>query len=114
MKKNAEMDYMLAERKEERKKNTFELITNCLDWEGKKCLVIFLLAFIYYHHPSLPNVINMRPREQRIITFYQDQHDNDKHCEQLIGRCLKERAHCGLSIGCCQRKDFLLGIDWAV
>ena len=82
---------------------------------GKEMLtVIFLLAFIYYHHPSLPNVINMCPREQRIITFYQDQHDNDKHCEQLIGRCLKERAHCGLSIGCCQRKDFLLAIDWAV
>lgn len=40
MKKNAEMDYMLAERKE-RKKNTFELITNRLDWEGKKCLQLF-------------------------------------------------------------------------
>ena len=41
MKKNAEMDYMLAERKEEEKKNTFELITNRLDWEGRKCLQLF-------------------------------------------------------------------------
>lgn len=35
----------------------------------------------------------MCPWKLRIITFYQDQHDNTKHCEQLIGRCFEETLH---------------------
>ena len=79
---------------------TFELIRGW-GWgreDRKSLLFAFSSCSILCIHYTTA-IINMCPWKQRIITFYQDQHDNENLCGKLIGCFLEEMAHCEHFIG---------------
>lgn len=78
---------------------------------GCKTQYLILLIFSLVFNYLLVFIANVQFHQcvfmkQRIITFYQDQHQSNTHWKLLIGCCFEEGAHCGVYLGSARKKKF--------